>query len=143
MGEEGVTSEALRGRGCKVRPKPVKRGSPRRAVGPQEWVSDLKMRAEKCWGFLRRRGGRAAAACAGQPFGMGDVLVPFALSPQPWVGAAPPVLYVRVAPENGNLFLSRKLRTMETGLSAQEASLPTVGFLCQSSETVNTKYRKS
>lgn len=29
---------------------------------------------------------------------------------------------------------------METGLSAQEACLTTVGFLCQSSETVNTKY---
>lgn len=43
----------------------------------------------------------------------------------------------------GIYFLSRKLRTMETGLGSQEASLPTVGFLCQSSETVNTKYRKS
>lgn len=49
----------------------------------------------------------------------------------------------RKTPRNGNLFLSRKLRTMETGLGSQEDSLPTVGFLCQSSETVNTKYRKS
>lgn len=33
--------------------------------------------------------------------------------------------------------------SVETRLGSQEAALPTVGFLCRVSETVNTKYRRS
>lgn len=107
-------------------------GAPRGAVSPkpgghvplsppQEGSGDPKICAEGCG--VSRSERRAAV-------GTRDV---FAATPGP--GAAP-----RKTRRNANLFLSGKLRSMETGLGSQEASLATVGFLCQSSETVNTKY---